>query len=143
MAQDTRANRDVLPTVCPGDDIEGRIPALFNAVSTAMGGEPLPRPNTAPTADAGADATARTGSTVTLTGTGTDADDDLLTYSWTQTGGSPTVSLLGGGATAQTSFTAPPLPRRKTSLTLTFQLTVTDSHGAAGTDSVQVKVAKK
>ena len=65
-------HRDVLARVCPGNDIEGRIPALITAVNTAMGGAPLPVPNTAPVANAGADLTGTVGSTVTLTGSGTD-----------------------------------------------------------------------
>ena len=52
-------HRDVLATVCPGNDIEGRIPALITAVNTAMGG--APPPNTAPVANAGADKTVRVG----------------------------------------------------------------------------------
>ena len=135
-------HRDVLATVCPGDDIEGRIPALIAAVNTAMGVAPLPVPNTAPVANAGPDRTARVGSTVTLTGTGTDANGDPLTYQWTQTGGSPTVALANG-STAQTTFKAPSVPSGKSSVSLTFTLTVTDSHGATGIDAVVVKVVKK
>ena len=134
-------HRDVLATVCPGNDIEGRIPALITAVNTAMGGAPLPVPNTAPVANAGADRTAKVGSTVTLTGTGTDTDP--LTYRWTQTGGSPTVTLTNSATPATSSFTAPPVPSGKNSISLTFTLTVTDTMGATGTDTVVVKVVKK
>ena len=107
-----------------------------------MGGGPLPVPNTAPVANAGPDKTARVGSTVTLTGTGTDANDDWLTYQWTQTGGSPTVTLANGSA-PQTTFTAPTVPSGKSRLSLTFTLTVTDTFGAIGIDTVVVKVVKK
>ena len=109
---------------------------------TAMGGAPLPVPNTAPVANAGPDKTAKVGSTVTLTGTATDANGDPLTFQWTQTGGSPTVTLIGG-TTLQTMFTAPTVPSGKTSISLTFKLTVTDFYGATGTDTVVVKVVKK
>jgi hypothetical protein len=135
-------HRDVLATVCPGDDIHGRIPALITAVTDAMGGAPPEAPNTAPVANAGADRTARAGTSVTLIGTGTDADKDPLTYRWAQTGGTPTVDLATAG-TAQASFTAPALPSGSKSLTLTFTLTVTDDSGATGTDSVVVKVIKR
>jgi hypothetical protein len=130
-------------TVCPGNDIEGRIPALIAAVTTAMGSPPLPTPNSAPVANAGADKSARAGSKVTLTGAGTDPDGDTLAYQWTQTGGSPTVDLTSAGTTPQTSFTAPGVPTGSRSLVLTFTLTVTDARGAKGTDSVLVKVFKK
>ena len=96
----------------------------------------------APVANAGPDRTARVGSTVTLTGTGTDANGDPLTYQWTQTGGSPTVALANG-STAQATFKAPSVPSGKSSVSLTFTLTVTDSHGATGIDAVVVKVVKK
>lgn len=98
--------------------------------------------HTAPTADAGPDRTVKAGSTVTLSGTGTDADGDPLRYRWTQTGGSPTVSLTNAD-TATTTFKAPALPKGTASLVLTFLLTVTDDEGAAGTDSVVVKVARR
>ena len=75
-------------------------------------------------------------------GIGTDANGDLLSYLWTQTGGSPTVALTNG-ATSQTTFTAPSVPSGKTSTSLKFTLTVTDTHGATGADNVVVKVVKK
>ena len=103
-------HRDVVATVCPGDDIEGRIPALIAAVTTVMGVAAPPTPNSPPVANAGADKSARAGSKVTLTGTGTDPDGDTLAYRWTQTGGSPTVELTGAGNTSQTTFTAPSVP---------------------------------
>jgi hypothetical protein len=136
-------HRDVVATVCPGNDIEGRIPALITAVTTAMGVPPLPTTNSAPVANAGADKSARAGSNVTLTGAGTDPEGDTLAYRWTQTGGSPTVELAGAGTSPQTSFTAPSVPTGSRSLVLTFTLTVTDAKGATDTDSVVVKVVKK
>jgi uncharacterized protein with LGFP repeats len=135
-------HRDVVATVCPGDDIEGRIPDLISAVNTALGVAPPPTPNQVPVADAGADRTATVGSVVTLTGTGADADGDSLTYRWTQTGGSPTVALTGAG-TATMSFTAPAVPAGRKSISLTFTFTVADGARAAGSDSVVVKVVRK
>ena len=48
-----------------------------------------------PTADAGPDQTVRPGETVWLDGSGSVEGSGLPTYAWTQTGGSPTVSLSG------------------------------------------------
>ena len=101
-------------------------------------GPPPPRmaeTNSAPTADAGPDQTVTASDTVTLRGSGTDAEDQNLTYSWSQTGGVPTVELRTDQAA--TSFTAPDVDAVTM---LTFALTVTDSGGLTGTDSVTVTV---
>jgi len=84
-------------------------------------------PNTAPTANAGSAATFASGATVNLDGSGSDANDvgQSLTYVWSQTGGSPTVSLIGA-TTAAPSFTAPTLVAGVSDVTLTFSLTVND-----------------
>ena len=94
--------------------------------------------NRAPVADAGSDQSVATGATVTLDGTGSSDPDtgDTLTYRWTQTGGSPTVSLTGA-ATASPTFTVPSsLPG---STTLTFTLTVSDGT-LSDTDTVDVSI---
>ena len=64
--------------------------------------------NDAPTANAGADQTVAEGASVTLNGSGNDPDGDnsALTYAWTQTSGTPTVTLTGQN-TATPTFTAP------------------------------------
>ena len=93
--------------------------------------------NDAPVADAGTPQTVAEGAAVTLTGTGTDAEGESLTYAWSQTGGTPSVTLTGAD-TASASFTAPTQLVQDT--TLTFTLTVTDARGATGTDTVTVTV---
>ncbi len=91
--------------------------------------------NGIPTANAGDDQTVDEGDAVSLSGSGTDPESSALTYSWTQTGGTPTVTLTG--ATTQTpSFTAPDLT---TDATLTFTLTVSDG-SLTGTDTVEITV---
>ena len=87
------------------------------------------------TADAGPDQTVNEGDAVTLDGSGsTGPSDETLTYSWRQTGGSPTVALTGAGSDA--SFTAPDVTA---DVTLTFTLTVT-ADGESDTDTVNVTI---
>ena len=89
--------------------------------------------NDAPTAEAGTKQTVDEGDTVILSGSGTDPEGKSVTYSWHQTGGSPSVSLTG--STTQTpSFTAP-----KVNTALTFTLTVSDGD-LSGTDTVTITV---
>ena len=97
---------------------------------------PEPPPNSVPTADAGSDQAVTVGDTVTLQGTGTDAEDDNLVYSWSQTGGMPHVELRGTDRAA-TSFIAPAVDA---DTMLTFTLSVTDSGGLTGADTVTVTV---
>lgn len=92
--------------------------------------------NVAPVANAGVDQTKSISDTVTLAGSGTDDNGDTLTYGWTQTGGSPTVSLSNPAARSPT-FTAP-----SAATVLTFTLTVTDTGSLTGTDEVVVTVTE-
>ena len=97
--------------------------------------------NEAPNASAGADQDGITeGATVPLDGTGSgDPDDgDVLTYSWTQTGGDAVT--LSDAAVASPTFTAPSGLTADT--TLVFQLTVTDQGRLAATDTVAIMVIR-
>lgn len=95
----------------------------FTAAAALMIGG-CPNPNTAPVANAGVDQTVSVNAVVTLSGIGTDADGNPLTFAWTQTAGTPTVTI-NNATSATASFTAP-----NTATVLTFQLTVSD-----GTDT--------
>ncbi len=95
--------------------------------------------NDAPTADAGSDATVSEGATVTLDGSGsTDPENEALTYAWSQTSGSPNVTLSSATAESPT-FTAP--TQLASNASLVFSLTVTDARGSASTaDTVTITV---
>jgi hypothetical protein len=72
---------------------------------------------------------------VTLSGTASKAyaGKTITAYQWTQTGGTPTVTLATP-TSATTTFTAPATG------SLTFRLSVTDSSTKVGEDSVVVRV---
>ena len=94
--------------------------------------------DTAPTANAGADRRAAEGATVTLDGSASyDREKQTLTYAWSQTGGSPDVTLTAAN-TAKPTFTAP--SGLESDASLTFTLTVTDPGGLAGKDTVTITV---
>jgi hypothetical protein len=65
-----------------------------------------------------------------------DPDGDSISYHWMQVSGRPAVTL-GGANTPVWEFTAPSVP---SDTTLTFQLTVTDSHGLSDSGRVNVFV---
>lgn len=93
--------------------------------------------NTAPTARAGVDQSVDEQSAVTLNGTGSnDADGDSLTYTWTQTGGTPVG--ISNGSSSQASFDAPDVGIGN-NVTLTFQLRVSDGN-ASNTDAIDITV---
>ena len=87
--------------------------------------------NQPPVAEAGDPQSVTTGTVVTLTGSATDpdGDDNALTYSWTQTSGTPNVTLSGAD-TATATFTAP-----DTAAVLIFTLTVTDDSADSATNT--------
>lgn len=94
--------------------------------------------NVAPTADAGPDqADVEPFATVTLTGGGGDTDGTIVSHAWTQTGGSPAVTLSGTGTDPRT-FEA---PATMDGVTLTFQLVTTDDDAATSSpDTVDITV---
>ncbi|MBI4743555.1 MAG: PD40 domain-containing protein, partial [Actinobacteria bacterium] len=92
--------------------------------------------NQAPTANAGENQIVNENTSVNLSGTGTDPDGDTLSYNWTQTAGSPTVTLNNPNL-ATPSFTAPQVT---TDTILTFKLTVDDKKGGTNSDEVIITV---
>ncbi len=99
--------------------------------------------NAAPIADAGPNQHVQERDTVTLDGTNSadpdGGDDTTLTYSWSQTSGSPTVPLTNANTTSPT-FTAPSTTTAADPITLEFTLTASDSSSSNGTDTVTVTV---
>ena len=89
-----------------------------------------PVANQPPVAEAGDAQEVETGVEVTLSGSATDPDGDdaALIYAWTQTSGTPNVTLSGAD-TATATFTA------DTAAVLIFTLTVTDDSGDSATNT--------
>jgi hypothetical protein len=113
---------------------------FFLTLATACGGDGnsknTPPDNIPPVATAGQDKTQAESTEVTLSGTGsTDTDGTISSYAWRQISG--TQVNLSGSDQATASFTA---PSTDTSLTLEFELSVTDNMGASSTDNVLVTV---
>jgi lysophospholipase L1-like esterase len=90
-----------------------------------------------PTARAGADQSVNPGASVSLNGNGSsDSLGTITTYAWTQSAGSPAVSITNAGA-AVTSFTAPSVSG---GTALTFTLTITDDKAFSHSDACIVTV---
>jgi len=104
---------------------------LVTACSGGGSSSSQPPPhNATPIANAGPDQTVDAGVMVTLNGSdSSDADGTIAGYSWTQTGGTPTVTLSSRTA-VQPTFEAPAVT---TATTLTFSLVVRDDRGANST----------
>ena len=91
--------------------------------------------NRPPVANAGPDQTVEPGSTVSLNASASsDPDGHDLDFEWEQQAG-PTVSL-SSTTVAEPTFTAPSVET-----TMTFRVTVTDIHDAAGSDTVTIRTA--
>ena len=95
--------------------------------------------NEAPEAEAGPNQTAICGQMVHLNGSSSDPQDDPLTCQWIQKGG-PTVQLSATNVLTP-SFTAPSLEEDQ-SVTLIFELMVSDDHGHFAADTCLVQVQK-
>jgi hypothetical protein len=90
------------------------------------------------TANAGVSRTVFAGSTVLLSGEASvDPEGDPLQYAWTQTGGTPVVTLSGAN-TVNPTFTAPAVA---SNTPLTFSLTVSDGSGTSAASIVTITVA--
>jgi len=98
--------------------------------------EVLSPDNWPPVANAGSDRYVNEGATVTLDGTGSsDREGRPLTYQWT------VVSNTGAEVTLSSATSATPSFIARNQGSYTFRLTVTDSEGATGSDTVNVYVA--
>ena len=95
----------------------------------------VPPPNEPPIVNAGVDQTVDEGTIVVLSGTASDPDGAIVSYAWTQTGG--TTAALAGADSVGAGFIAPDVI---TTETLTLRLTVTDNDGAEDSDEVSVTV---
>ncbi|MCU0591399.1 MAG: fibronectin type III domain-containing protein [Desulfobacterales bacterium] len=104
----------------------------FTVTNTAAN----PPANQAPTAYAGSDQTVGAGAVVVLNGTGTDPENAIAAYQWRQTGGAAVA--LTNAASAQAGFTAPAITAGTVSLA--FELQVTDAEGVSAVDSVSILV---
>ncbi len=93
-----------------------------------------------PTANAGPDKEVIEGDKITLDGGNSlDPDGSIVSSSWKQISGSPSVKLKGADSVSP-SFTAPFV---KHDTPLTFQLTVTDNNGRTSSDTVNILIKDK
>ena len=91
--------------------------------------------NNSPTADAGADQQVNEGAgLIDLEGTGSDTGS--ISYSWTQSGGTPSV-IIDNSTSATASFEVPAV---EADTALSFLLTVTDEYGGTGTSEVVINI---
>lgn len=112
-------------------------PPINTQLAPQVNNAAQPPSNDSPIANAGQDQVVNSNSTVVLVGSlSKDPDGDPISYHWTQVNGSPAITLAGVN-TPVWEFTAPNLA---SDTTLTFQLTVTDSHGLSNSGKVNVLV---
>ena len=97
-------------------------------------------PGHRPVASAGPDQAVTAGDAVVLDGTASsDAEGPLAAYAWTQVGGPPVA--LGGAATAQPDFAAPPID---VVTEVAFELVVRDNDGLlSAPDGVRVEITPR
>ncbi|MDI6883169.1 MAG: PKD domain-containing protein [Patescibacteria group bacterium] len=110
----------------------------YTIICTGLGGSASDNvvvnvsPNNPPVAEAGPNREVNEGNSITLQGSGYDPDGDSISYSWSCASGS-----LSNSNTAQPIYTAPQVTY-DTNYTCT--LTVTDSYGLTGSDTMNVLV---
>lgn len=92
-----------------------------------------------PIANAGPDQTVAQRANVRLNGASSDPDGTIVGVRWLQVAG-PAVTL-SGSTTLSPTFVAPRV--QQTSVTLSFELTVTDSDGVSSSDRVDVTIQRK
>ncbi|MDH5547022.1 MAG: PKD domain-containing protein [Gammaproteobacteria bacterium] len=129
---------DAFDTTYNGGASDGYILLYQMADSTGSGGGTTPGDNNPPVADAGADQTVPQKSNVTLNGSAShDSDGSIVKYQWTQLNGK-SVSINNANSAVAT-FTAP-RTRKGRSMTLIFELTVTDDKGSQDSDQITITV---
>lgn len=106
------------------------------AVEVVVAADPKIAVDVPPVAKAGGDQVVIGGAIVTLNGVSSIGQN--LTFNWTQTSGSPQVSL-GGAQSAVATFTAPTFVAGSSNLSV-FELTVTDAKQRTSRDSMNVIV---
>jgi hypothetical protein len=100
---------------------------------------PAPPVNQPPVANAGANQSVASGGLVTLDGTGSfDPEGQAITFAWTQTSG--TIVALSAADAAQPTFTAPTVLAGSPSLSLAFELVVSDAISSSAPATVIVTV---
>lgn len=101
---------------------------------------PVGTPGHPPIANAGQDQVVNTRQTVILDGSGSnDSDGQIKAINWTQLSG-PAVEIRNATQLTAT-FTSPGI-KGASSLSLTFELTITDEDGGTSTDQVMITVIK-
>ncbi len=124
-APNLKSDEDLTFSLVVNDGTVDSAPATVKVTVSAV--------DDAPTVDAGLDQSVVAGSLVTLSGNGTDPEGGLLSYLWTQTGG--TAVTLSDETNKSTTFTAPPHAD-----SLTFELKVEDDGDNLAIDVVAVTV---